>query len=90
MLMLSKSKYAVLLLASLALIAGFAADRALAVSVDAARKCQALTAKAYPPRESGNPAAGSAKGSGSAEQAYFRKCLANAGNKSGAQRRKSK
>src|SRR5277367_3589100 len=38
-----------------------------------ARKCDALTAKAFPPIEPGNPAAGSTKGSGSEAQAYFRK-----------------
>jgi hypothetical protein len=44
-----------------------------------ARKCDALTAKAFPPIEPGNPAAGSTKGSGSEAQAYFRKCIANDG-----------
>ena len=36
-------------------------------------------AKAYPPREPGNPAAGSAKGNGKAAQAYYQKCLASNG-----------
>jgi hypothetical protein len=52
-----------------------------------ARKCDALTAKAFPPREPGNPAAGSPKGSGLEAQSYFRKCVANDGrvdNSSGA------
>jgi hypothetical protein len=44
-----------------------------------ARKCDALTAKAFPATEPGNPAAGSTKGSGSEAQAYFRKCIANDG-----------
>jgi hypothetical protein len=44
-----------------------------------ARKCDALTAKAFPPIEPGNPAAGSTKGSGSEAQAYFRKCITNDG-----------
>jgi hypothetical protein len=44
-----------------------------------ARKCDALTAKAFPPIEPGNPAAGSTKGSGSQAQDYFRKCIANDG-----------
>jgi hypothetical protein len=52
---------------------------ALAATVEVARTCQALTAKAYPPREIGNPAAGSAKGSGRVQQEYFRKCVANGG-----------
>jgi len=32
--------------------------------VEVAKKCDALTAKAFPPRAIGNPAAGSAKGTG--------------------------
>jgi hypothetical protein len=50
-----------------------------AVTVEVARKCQAFTAKAFPPREAGNPAAGSAKGSGLDQQNYFKKCVANGG-----------
>jgi hypothetical protein len=50
-----------------------------AVTVEVARKCQALTSKAFPPREPGNPAAGSAKGSGLDQQNYFEKCVANGG-----------
>src|SRR5262249_6210807 len=44
-----------------------------------AKKCSALTAKVFPPRVIGNPAAGSAKGSGLAEQAYFKRCVASGG-----------
>ena len=50
-----------------------------AVSVEVARKCNALTAKAFPPRVVGNPAAGSAKGTGADERAYYKKCVANGG-----------
>ena len=53
---------------------------AAAVTAEVARKCQVLTSKAFPPREPGNPAAGSAKGSGADEQTYFRKCVANGGH----------
>jgi hypothetical protein len=53
---------------------------ASAETVEVARKCAALTAKAYPPRVIGNPAAGSASGTGLAEQAYYQKCVANGGN----------
>jgi hypothetical protein len=49
------------------------------LSVDLARKCDALTAKAFPPVEPGNPAAGTAKGSGLDEQNYFKKCMASHG-----------
>jgi hypothetical protein len=52
---------------------------ASAVTVEVAKRCSALTAKAFPPRVIGNPGAGSAKGSGRAEQAYFMKCVASGG-----------
>jgi len=52
---------------------------ASAVTAEVARKCAALTAKGFPPRVIGNPAAGSQKGSGRAEQKYFKKCVAKGG-----------
>lgn len=55
-------------------------DSALAASAEIAKKCNALTAKAFPPRVIGNPAAGSAKGTGQAQLDYFKKCLANGGH----------
>lgn len=51
-----------------------------AISVDVAKKCNGLLAKQFPPREPGNPAAGSAKGNGQAERDYFKKCTDNGGN----------
>jgi hypothetical protein len=57
-----------------------APERASAISVEVAKKCNALLAKEFPPREPGNPAAGSAKGSGADQRAFFSKCLANNGN----------
>jgi hypothetical protein len=71
--------------ALLGLTAGLATDSASAVSVELAKKCEALTAKAYPPLQIGNPAAGSAKGSGRSEQEFFRRCVANDGNGRSAQ-----
>ena len=59
---------------------GSTVNRAAAVSAEVARKCAALTAKAYPPRVIGNPAAGSAKGGGLAQQEYFKRCVANGGD----------
>jgi hypothetical protein len=50
-----------------------------ATSVRVAKKCDALTAKAFPPRVIGNPAAGSAKGTGEEERAYYKRCVANQG-----------
>jgi hypothetical protein len=58
---------------------GLTVNCASAMSVEVAKKCNALTAKAFPPRVPGNPAAGSAKGSGKEMQDYFKKCVANGG-----------
>ena len=58
---------------------GLMSGSASAISVELAKKCNALTAKAFPPRVPGNPAAGSAKGSGREMQDYFKKCVANGG-----------
>ncbi|MCP3472134.1 hypothetical protein NLM33_17615 [Bradyrhizobium sp. CCGUVB1N3] len=52
---------------------------AQAITAELARKCSALTTKQFPPREPANPAAGSTKGSGRDQQAYFNKCVANNG-----------
>src|SRR4029079_11395604 len=54
--------------------------RASAVTAEVARKCAALSAKAYPPQMPGNPAAGLAKGTVQIKRDYFNKCLANGGN----------
>jgi hypothetical protein len=53
---------------------------ASAITVEVAKKCDALTMKAFPPRVPGNPAAGSAKGTGRSVRNYFNKCVANGGN----------
>jgi hypothetical protein len=58
---------------------GSTSNLAAAVTVEVARKCKVLTDTAYPPREPGNPAAGSAKGGGRVAQDYFNKCVANGG-----------
>jgi hypothetical protein len=57
---------------------------ALAITVEVARRCDAATAKAFPPRVPGNPAAGSAAGSGSDQRAYYNKCVAEAEASQGA------
>lgn len=67
------------LLALTCTLFGLLPDRALAITAELARKCSALTAKQFPLREPGNPAAGSAKGSGSDQRAYYSKCVANGG-----------
>src|SRR5689334_15759961 len=53
---------------------------ASAISVEVAKKCNTLLAKEFPPRQPGNPAAGSAKGSGLEQRNYFNKCVENGGN----------
>jgi hypothetical protein len=53
---------------------GATMSNASAISAELAKRCLALTAKAFPPRVIGNPAAGSAKGSGRDQQAYYQKC----------------
>jgi hypothetical protein len=77
--MLEKSSWkgAVLVLTCVGLLS--VPDRVSAITVEVARKCNALIAKEFPPREPGNPAAGSPKGSGREQRAYFAKCVANGG-----------
>jgi hypothetical protein len=67
------------LLALTCIVLGSVPDRASAITAELARKCSVLTAKQFPPREPGNPAAGSVKGSGSDQRAYFNKCVASGG-----------
>ena len=54
-------------------------DGASAITAELAKQCNVLMAKQFPPREAGNPAAGSAKGNGQAERDYFKKCVENNG-----------
>jgi hypothetical protein len=61
------------------LAVGLMTGGASAISAEVAKKCADLTRKAYPPRVVGNPAAGSAKGTGPAERSYFSKCVSNGG-----------
>lgn len=61
------------------LLLGSPAAPVFAVTAEVARKCSALLAKTFPPREPTNPAAGSAKGSGSDQRAFFEKCVAGGG-----------
>jgi hypothetical protein len=51
-----------------------------AVTAEVAKKCDALTMKAFPPRVPGNPAAGTAKGTPRSVRSYFTKCVAKGGN----------
>jgi hypothetical protein len=56
------------------------APSASAVTLEVAKKCEAMTARAFPPRIVGNPAAGSANGKAQAERDFFNKCVTNGGN----------
>jgi hypothetical protein len=69
-----------LVCAALLLIAvGPMTTGASAITVEVAKACNVLTDKAFPPRQAGNPAAGSAKGTAQDQRAYFNKCVANGG-----------
>ncbi len=52
---------------------------ASAITAEVARACDAAVAKAYPPKQIGNPAAGSLKGTAKDKREYFQKCVANNG-----------
>jgi hypothetical protein len=60
--------------------AALAPTSASAITVEVAKKCNGLMAKEFPPRQPGNPAAGSAKGSSQVQREYYNKCVANGGN----------
>jgi hypothetical protein len=53
---------------------------ASALTAEVAKKCSTLTAKAFPQREAGNPAARSGGGTGLSQQGYFQRCASNGGN----------
>jgi hypothetical protein len=57
---------------------------ASALTVEVVKKCSALTAKAFPQRETGNPAARSGGGTGLSQQIYFQKCVTIGGNEDNA------
>lgn len=77
--MVANVKLWITFVALLCIIVGSMTTKASAVTVEVARKCNTLANKAFPPRVPGNPAAGSAKGSGADQQAYYKKCVANGG-----------
>ena len=52
---------------------------ASAITAELAKQCNVLLAKRFPPRQAGNPAAGSSKGDAQAERDYFKKCIENNG-----------
>ncbi|WP_245288095.1 hypothetical protein [Bradyrhizobium sp. Ec3.3] len=52
---------------------------ASAITAEVARACDAAVAKAFPPKQIGNPAAGSTKGTAKQQRDYFNKCVENNG-----------
>lgn len=77
---LTKLKIATIVFALIGLSDVLAPPSALAITAEVAKKCSALSAKAYPPRVVGNPAAGLQNGSYQDFRNYFNKCVANGGN----------
>lgn len=66
-------------LVGLAFVLAFGAPiTASAVTVEVARACDAALAKAFPPKQIGNPAAGG-KGTAKERRDYYSKCVANNG-----------
>jgi hypothetical protein len=63
----------------LLLAAALVPNAASAISAEVAKQCNVLLGKQFPPRQAGNPAAGSAKGNAQAERDYFKKCVDNGG-----------
>ena len=69
--MFTHFKSGCMLLALTCFALGSLPGSASAITAEVAKKCNALTAKQFPPREPGNPAAGSTKGSGRGPTGVF-------------------
>jgi hypothetical protein len=76
----ARLKYGTALITLICLSEVLATGNALAITVEVARKCSALTDKAFPLLVPGNPAAGRTHGTGQDLREYFNKCVANGGN----------
>lgn len=81
--MMTGLRFGAAFLALTYIFVGSTPNPAIGVTAEVARKCKALTDTAFPPRQPGNPAAGSLKGSGRAAQDYFNKCVADGGKMEG-------
>ena len=57
--------------------------KASAVTAAVAKACARSLAKAFPPREPGNPVAGSAAGSVEDQRQFYAKCIADGGPANG-------
>jgi hypothetical protein len=78
-----KLKYGIAFVVLMWLALPMITHSAFAVTAEVAKKCQSLSAKAFPPRVPGNPAAGLMNGTGREASQYFRKCVENEGNMEG-------
>jgi predicted alpha/beta-hydrolase family hydrolase len=78
----AKLNYGTTLAALICLLSLMGRD-ASAITAEVARKCGALTDKAYPLRVPGNPAAGRTHGTVRDVRNYFNKCVANGGEMEG-------
>jgi hypothetical protein len=78
--MVTKLRCATALFALVCLAHLPATQSATAITAELARKCGALTDKAYPLRVPGNPAAGREHGTAKEIRDYLNKCIANRGN----------
>jgi hypothetical protein len=76
----AKLKYGIALVALICLTQVLATGGALPITVELARKCSALTDKAFPLIVPGNPASGRTHGTGQDLREYFNKCVANGAN----------
>ncbi len=73
-------KFKGILFALMVLAAALQPNGASAITAEVAKKCNVLLAKQFPPRQAGNPAAGSSKGSSQDQRDFFKKCVDNGGN----------
>jgi hypothetical protein len=80
--MVANLKFGSALVGLVCIAVGCMTGNASAISGEVGRKCAALTAKAFPPKVPGIPAAGLAKGTVQEQRAYFNKCVANGGRAS--------
>jgi hypothetical protein len=78
--MLASTKFGNALIGTICLALLLTPQSAPAVTAEVAKKCSALTAKEFPPRVIGNPAAGSIRGTAADEREYYRQCVENGGN----------
>lgn len=77
---LAKLKIGTAFLALICLSPALPTRSALAITAEVAKKCGALSEKAFPPRVVGNPAAGRQNGTIQDFRNYFNKCVASGGN----------